>query len=133
MAGPGRGGRRDGWGAAAPTLLQVSPRSERPVGEVTRGTTNPNRLRRVDRWLAGPQAWRLARPGPPPLVVDLGYGRTGTTARELHDRLAAVRADVEVVGLEIERAEWRRRAGWSAPGSASRSAASRCRPRGPRA
>lgn len=102
MAGPGRGGRRDGWGAAAPTLLQVSPRSERPVGEVTRGTTNPNRLRRVDRWLAGPQAWRLARPGPPPLVVDLGYGRTGTTARELHDRLAAVRADVEVVGLEIE-------------------------------
>lgn len=30
-----------------------------PVGTITRGTTNPNRLRRCDRWLAGPQAWRL--------------------------------------------------------------------------
>ena len=30
-----------------------------PVGVVTRGTTNPNRLRRCDRWLAGPAAWRL--------------------------------------------------------------------------
>ncbi len=74
---------------------------QRPVGEVTRGTTNPNRLRRVDRWLAGPQAWRL-RGGEPPIVVDLGYGRTGVTARELHDRLQAVRRDVRVIGLEIE-------------------------------
>ena len=45
---------------------------QRPVGVITRGTTNPNRLRRCDRWLAGPQAWRLrGRPAP---VVDLGYG-----------------------------------------------------------
>ncbi len=76
--------------------------SARPVGEVTRGTTNPNRLRRVDRWLAAVQAPRLRRPGPAPIVVDLGYGRTGTTTRELHERLRAVRPDVEVVGLEIE-------------------------------
>lgn len=76
--------------------------SARPVGEITRGTTNPNRLRRVDRWLAGPQARRLRRPGPPPLVVDLGYGRHGTTAAELRDRLARVRPDVQVVGLEID-------------------------------
>ncbi|GAB95843.1 hypothetical protein KILIM_027_00260 [Kineosphaera limosa NBRC 100340] len=69
---------------------------------MTRGTTNPNRLRRVDRWIAGTQAARLRRPGPAPIVVDLGYGRAGTTARELHDRLRAVRPDVQVVGLEIE-------------------------------
>lgn len=74
----------------------------RPVGAVTRGTTNPNRLRRVDRWLVGTQAARLRRPGPPPIVVDLGYGRHGTTVVELHERLRVVRPDVQVVGLEIE-------------------------------
>ncbi|WP_457254817.1 class I SAM-dependent methyltransferase [Pedococcus sp. P5_B7] len=75
---------------------------QRPVGTITRGTTNPNRLRRVDRWLAGPQAWRLRRPGQPPIVVDLGYGASPVTAVELHDRLTRVRRDVEVVGIEIE-------------------------------
>lgn len=74
--------------------------AKRPVGAITRGTTNPNRLRRCDRWLAGPQAWRL-RTGPPPVVVDLGYGASGVTARELSDRLIAVRPEVSVVGLEI--------------------------------
>ena len=77
---------------------------QRPVGTVTRGTTNPNRLRRVDRWLAGPQAWRLRRSPTPPVVVDLGYGASPVTAVELHDRLRRVRTDVEVVGIEIERA-----------------------------
>jgi hypothetical protein len=73
----------------------------RPVGVITRGTTNPNRLRRCDRWLAGPQAWRL-RGGPSPVVVDLGYGASPVTALELHDRLRRVRPDVEVVGIEID-------------------------------
>jgi len=68
---------------------------------VTRGTTNPNRLRRVDRWLAGPQAWRLRRAADP-LVVDLGYGASGVTSLELRDRLRRVRADVDVVGVEID-------------------------------
>jgi SAM-dependent methyltransferase len=68
---------------------------------VTRGTTNPNRLRRVDRWLAGPQAPRLRRAARP-IVVDLGYGATGVTAVELLERLRRVRPDVAVVGLEID-------------------------------
>jgi len=72
------------------------------VGTITRGTTNPNRLRRVDRWLAGPQAWRLRRPSEPPVVVDLGYGASPVTAVELHDRLRRVRPDVRVVGVEID-------------------------------
>ena len=76
---------------------------QRPVGVITRGTTNPNRLRRCDRWLAGPQAWRLRRDaGSAPLVVDLGYGSSPVTALELHDRLRRVRPDVEVVGIEID-------------------------------
>ncbi len=71
------------------------------MGVITRGTTNPNRLRRVDRWLAGPQAPRLRRAADP-VVVDLGYGASPVTARELLSRLRAVRADVEVVGVEID-------------------------------
>ncbi|KGN34341.1 methylase [Knoellia sinensis KCTC 19936] len=69
---------------------------------MTRGTTNPNRLRRCDRWLAGPAGWRLRRAVEPPVVVDLGYGASPVTAVELHDRLRRVRPDVEVVGIEID-------------------------------
>ncbi|AAT89574.1 methylase [Leifsonia xyli subsp. xyli] len=69
------------------------------IGTVTRGTTNTNRLRRVDRWIAAQPALLRARD---PLVVDLGYGASGVTALELHQRLAKVRSEVGVVGLEIE-------------------------------
>jgi hypothetical protein len=74
----------------------------KPVGVVTRGTTNPNRLRRVDNFIAYRCRDLLAH-APAPLVVDLGYGATPVTAVELRARLAvAVRADVAVVGLEID-------------------------------
>jgi hypothetical protein len=75
---------------------------QRPVGTITRGTTNPNRLRRVDRWICGPQAWRLRRRAGSPTVVDLGYGAAPTTAVELHRRLRAVRPEARVVGIEID-------------------------------
>src|SRR6478735_2462942 len=70
-----------------------------PVGQVTRGTTGTNRLRRVDRWIARHPALRRAAD---PLVVDLGYGASGVTALELHARLARARPDVDVLGLEID-------------------------------
>ncbi|MGC5019852.1 class I SAM-dependent methyltransferase [Micromonospora sp. DT47] len=74
----------------------------KPQGVVTRGTTNPNRLRRVDNWIVETCGDRL-RAAADPLVVDLGYGATPVTAVELRARLAAgVRADVRVVGLEID-------------------------------
>lgn len=72
------------------------------MGTITRGTTNPNRLRRVDRWISGPQAWRLRRSAGSPVVVDLGYGASPTTAVELHHRLRKVRPDAHVVGIEID-------------------------------
>lgn len=75
----------------------------RALGLPTRGTTNPNRLRRVDRHLVAVHG-RLVRDAVEPLVVDLGYGATPVTAVELHARLAAVRPDVEVVGVEIDAA-----------------------------
>ncbi len=91
-----------GRSAQRHTLVFVATARDRPVGVVTRGTTNPNRLRRMDRWLADVQGWRLRRPTRPPVVVDLGYGASPVTALELHDRLARVRPDVEVVGIEID-------------------------------
>lgn len=75
--------------------------TERVLGLATRGTTNPNRLRRVDRWIAGTQASRL-RDAADPLVIDLGYGASPVTTIELADRLRTVRPDVRVLGLEID-------------------------------
>jgi hypothetical protein len=70
-----------------------------PRGRITRGTTGVNRLRRIDRWIA---ALPVLRGTDDPLVVDLGYGASATTTLELRDRLAAVRGDVTVVGVEID-------------------------------
>jgi len=67
----------------------------------TRGTTSPNRLRRMDNWIA----WQLAetlRRAEQPLVIDLGFGQSPVTAVELLSRLRPRRPDVEVLGLEID-------------------------------
>ncbi len=73
----------------------------RPLGAITRGTTNPNRLRRVDNWIAA-HFDGVLRAADEPLVVDLGYGASPVTTVELRSRLARVRPDVRVVGLEID-------------------------------
>jgi hypothetical protein len=73
----------------------------RPDGEITRGTTNPERLRRVDRWIT--QAQRaVLRAQERPLVVDLGFGASPVTTLELYRRVRAVVPDGEVTGLEID-------------------------------
>jgi hypothetical protein len=73
----------------------------RALGLPTRGTTNANRLRRVDRWLLATQLPRL-RDSARPLVVDLGYGSSAVTTLELVDRLSPEIDRLEVVGLEID-------------------------------
>ncbi|MCM2577285.1 class I SAM-dependent methyltransferase [Streptomyces meridianus] len=78
-----------------------APRPSRPVGTVTRGTTSPNRLRRMDRWIAATHAGALRRSADP-VAVDLGYGASPWTAVELLGRLRRVRPDTEVVGIEID-------------------------------
>lgn len=70
-----------------------------PEGTITRGTTNPNRLRRVDRWL---QTWPGLKATEDPLVVDLGYGASAVTPLELLHRLRKTRPEVQLVGLEID-------------------------------
>jgi hypothetical protein len=72
------------------------------VGTVTRGTTAPNRLRRVDRWLIGVHGSAIRTAPARPLIVDLGYGAYPVTTVELADRLRVVRPEVETVGLEID-------------------------------
>ena len=73
----------------------------RALGLPTRGTTNANRLRRVDRWILATQVARL-RDCPRPLVVDLGYGASAVTTLELVERLSPEVDRLEVVGLEID-------------------------------
>jgi len=81
--------------------VPASRGSSPPPSVITRGTTGPQRLRRVDRWLTGTQAARLGT-APDPLVVDLGYGARPWTTVELAQRLRRVRPDVEVVGVEVD-------------------------------
>lgn len=80
----------------------LAPSPARPVGTVTRGTTNPNRLRRMDRWILATHAAALRRPGPAPLAVDLGFGAAPWTTVELLRRLRRARPDVRLVGVEID-------------------------------
>ena len=75
----------------------------RVSGRITRGTTNINRLRRVDRWMAHrPEIATALTRVPRPLVVDLGYGARPDTAVEMAGRLRGVAPDLEMVGLEID-------------------------------
>ena len=73
----------------------------RPEGEITRGTTNPARLRRVDRWITQAQL-PVLRAASRPLVIDLGFGASPVTTLELYRAVRAVVPDAEVTGLEID-------------------------------
>jgi hypothetical protein len=72
---------------------------KKPVGAITRGTTNPNRLRRVDRFIANLPPLKASNP----IVVDLGFGATPTTSIEMLQRLAQTNPQVSVIGIEIDR------------------------------
>lgn len=80
----------------------MTPRpASAPVGTVTRGTTNPNRLRRMDRWIAAAHGAELRRAADP-LAVDLGYGAAPWTALELLHRLRTAAPRTRVAGVEID-------------------------------
>jgi hypothetical protein len=72
---------------------------KKPVGAITRGTTNPNRLRRVDRYIT---SLTVLKDIERPLAVDLGYGRTPVTAVELLSRLKKNTPAIRVLGIEID-------------------------------
>ncbi|MEY4417979.1 MAG: hypothetical protein RIQ88_417 [Actinomycetota bacterium] len=72
----------------------------RAIGNITRGTTNPNRLRRVDRYIAN---LPILRSISNPLVVDLGFGSQPITTIELQQRLKKVNPELIMLGIEIDR------------------------------
>lgn len=74
----------------------------RALGVATRGTTNANRLRRMDNWITARLGPALRATPTPALVIDLGYGARPVTTVELAGRLRRVRPDVRVLGLEID-------------------------------
>lgn len=74
--------------------------AKKPIGTITRGTTNPNRLRRIDRYIA---ALPIVRTSDEPVVVDLGFGASPITAIELLQRLQKANRGTHVVGIEIDR------------------------------
>lgn len=74
----------------------------KPIGTITRGTTNTNRLRKADRWmLQNPLVLKALKYSQHPLAIDLGYGAGHHTTCEWANRLRRVSRQVEVVGLEI--------------------------------
>ena len=87
---------------------------DRPIGTVTRGTTAPRRLRRVDRWLAASHSRVIAQPRL--LAVDLGFGARPFTTLELAARLRRLNPDARVVGLEIDPERVAAAAPYSRPG-----------------
>ena len=73
--------------------------SRKPIGTITRGTTNPNRLRRIDRFIASQSLFKNLKT---PIVVDLGYGASPITSLELLARLKKVNSKTHVIGIEID-------------------------------
>jgi SAM-dependent methyltransferase len=73
----------------------------RPEGDITRGTTNPSRLRRTDRWISRLLP-ALAEAGDRPLIADLGFGASPVTTLELYRQVRRVIPAAEVTGLEID-------------------------------
>jgi len=86
------------------------------LGDITRGTTNPNRLRRIDRWMLH-AVCPIIRKSVDPVVVDLGYGATPITTQEMFHRFRKhIRSDIEVVGIEIDPIRVKQAAEISEPG-----------------
>lgn len=78
-------------------------RIQKPLGVITRGTTNTNRLRRCDRWLLTQQPIVDAlNASTHPQAIDLGYGASATTTVEWASWLRRICPHVKVLGLEID-------------------------------
>lgn len=83
-----------------PDVRSSKPRLAKPIGQLTRGKTAPNRLRKTDTFLA------VAFPGfvrtLPGLYLDLGYGAHPVTSRETLHRLRRLNPRLRVLGVEID-------------------------------
>jgi hypothetical protein len=90
----------------ADRAAQRKPQTRKPQGQVTRGKTAQNRLRRVDLFFARYDPALLRRSDGPfagALFVDLGYGAEPLTTLETAARLRAINPSLRVLGVEIDR------------------------------
>jgi len=74
---------------------------KKPLGEVTRGKTAPNRLRQVDNFVLMYASDLLAK-SDDSFFVDLGYGAEAVTTLEMADRFHRQNPDLKILGVEIE-------------------------------
>jgi hypothetical protein len=78
--------------------LEIRP--GRPLGQVTRGKTAPNRLRKTDTFLAVTYPEQVRHMAG--LYVDLGYGAYPITSVETLHRLRRLNPHLRVLGVEID-------------------------------
>ena len=86
-------------------MQRQTPPSAGLEGQITRGKTVPNRLRRVDHFLCAYDPGLIRRNDGDfagSWYVDLGYGATPDTALESADRLRRLNPDLKVLGVEID-------------------------------
>jgi hypothetical protein len=74
---------------------------KKPLGNVTRGKTAPNRLRQVDNFLLLYEPGLITRRDET-LFVDLGYGADPVTTLETAERFRRLNPDLRILGVEIE-------------------------------
>jgi hypothetical protein len=85
-----------------PALQQ---KSKKPQGQITRGKTARNRLRRVDNFLLMHAPALLRERGAAfarAFFVDLGYGAEPFTTLECAERLRSINPQLPVLGVEID-------------------------------
>lgn len=75
---------------------------KRPVGQLTRGKTARNRLRRVDNFVMQYDPFLLRR-GDDALFVDVGFGAEPITTLESAVRFRRLNPSLRVLGVEIDR------------------------------
>lgn len=86
-------------------MSHSAARPERPVGQITRGKTARNRLRRVDIFTMLYARDLLSRAVPASrraFYVDLGYGAEAFTTLESAERFRTINPALDVLGVEID-------------------------------
>lgn len=86
-------------------MRKPSQQPGQPEGQITRGKTAPNRLRRMDHFLAAYDPGLISRRDGEferAFYVDLGYGSEPVTTMESAARLRKLNRDLPVLGVEIK-------------------------------
>lgn len=82
------------------------PRPQKPVGQITRGKTASNRLRRVDNFILLYEPALLTRTDSlfaDSIFLDLGYGFDARTTLESAERFRRVNPALKILGVEIDK------------------------------